>query len=216
MAAILVKHHKEWKVREVEAFLRNYCFAPTGGLITGANASPDLFSLYAAECLDGPLTELWMPLDGGWIGREYTRYCDDLTFSSPKPISASMRRRVRKIIEAAGFKVNDWKSTVRDLSKGRILICGVGLEYRNHKPARLFLPRPYLRKIRGMLHLAAKGKIAVSHDVVNGFWSVFSAIAFRDGRKRVADGCMELNATEQRIVDLYHEYRARYPGKFRN
>jgi len=208
MVRALRECHPDWPEGELTAFLRKYCFEHGGrGLIMGAPSSPDLFRIYATSYLDRPLFNLWMPIEtGGWIGRAYTRYCDDLTFSSPQPIASAMRRRIRDIIQGVGFEVNDRKTTLCDLAKGSIMICGVRLEYRGRQGARMLLPRRYLSKVRGMLHLAVAGKAKVDHKVVTGMWGVFCATTFGKHKKTNAEGLIELNRTEERIWKLYRQY----------
>ena len=72
---------------EIAGFLDGYCFdARRGGLVIGAPASPDLFNIYAAEVLDRRLADLIKR-----HGLRYTRYIDDLTFSSKNTIG---RRKI--------------------------------------------------------------------------------------------------------------------------
>lgn len=211
MVSVLLRHHPEWEKETLKPFLERYCFSPSGGLVTGAPASPKLFDVYAYKFLDEPLIDVWMPLPPNRprTGRLYTRYRDDLTFSSPEPIPASLRKKIREVIERAGFQVNHRKSTVKDLKKGRIVICGVGLEYREGKSARIFLPGHYLAKLQGMLHLAVKGQIHINPQVIEGMHGVFCSVYGKRGRKRTKDGLLILTKKEQRIENLFLKYRSR-------
>ena len=217
MVAALRRYHADWNAADLDRFLRIYCFAQTGGLIVGAPASPDLFRIYAEEYLDNPLMKIWLWERferGVYEAKQYTRYCDDLTFSSSKPIPASLRRRLRTTIEAAGFTVNDRKTVVADLKRdNRVVICGIGLAWRPRHPARVFLPRHYLKKIRGALHLAFTGKAHIGRERLEGMWNTFSNIMWHNERPKTEDGLLRLNATETKLWKLYHEYSARHPRK---
>jgi len=175
--------------KEVLNFLQKYCLTPQGGLITGAPASPDLFNIYTGILLDRLLEGLCRT-----FSLTYTRYLDDLIFSSAKvSIGKRKRRAIRKLIGVSGFKVSHRKSRVYDLKKGPITINGVGLEL----GGRIFLPRHFLKKIRGLLHRAmAKGD--VNPSVINGMMGVFCDLT--DKRN--------LNRTEQQILKQYRAYRA--------
>jgi len=175
------------KERETSDFLKKYCFSPGNGLIIGASASPDLFNLYAGILIDRPLIYLCKR-----YSLTYTRYLDDLTFSSSKvPIGKRKRKIIRKIIKAAGFKISHRKSKVLDLNKGPIEINGVGLEY----GGRIFLPRHFTRKINGLIHRAMTiGDIPQAK--IHGIWGVFRGLTDRHN----------LNRTEQKLVKKYRAY----------
>jgi hypothetical protein len=173
---------------EVFNFLQKYCLSSQGGLIIGAPASPDLFNLYAGNLIDRPLASL-----SKRYSLTYTRYLDDLTFSSSKvPIGKRKRKAIRTIIETAGFKISHRKSQVLDLKKGTIEINGVGLEW----GGRIFLPRDYTRKISGLLHLALRGR-NINPNKIHGMMGVFLALTDR----------RNLNETERKIIKKYQAYR---------
>ena len=102
---------------EVESFLHRYCGGENGGLAVGAPASPALFDLYCATTLDCEMPEF----DAATL---YTRYHDDITLSSTRPIPSIVQRRVRERVSAAGFVVNRKKSRVTDLQKRAVTITG--------------------------------------------------------------------------------------------
>ena len=211
LVEIIVSLRPEWKQDDVREILTSYCFEKSGGLIVGAPASPKLFNIYANHKIDRPLLKLWpyMRDDMGQILRKYyTRYIDDLTFSSLDPISGNTRRMIRGVIEEAGFKINHRKSNVLDLVKGPIVITGVGLEWRPHRSARLFLPRHYLKRMFGLLHLTLKGDPRVSHSQVEGLMGVFHGVF---GRKyEHSNGIVQFTATEEKFLRMYWTYRSRY------
>jgi hypothetical protein len=211
LVQILVSRKPQWRRDDVREVLARYCFEKSGvGLITGAPASPKLFNIYAADTIDIPLKKFWpyFNKDGGMIGKNYSRYLDDLTFSSREPISDNIRRMIRDVIEQAGFTINHRKSSVLDLHKGPIVITGVGLEWRERKSARLFLPRHYLKRMRGLLHLALKGDPRVSRSEIEGLMGVFYGVF---GRKHNPDKkFIEFTATEEKFLHMYRLYRAKY------
>lgn len=142
-------------------FLKKYCFLPGGGLVVGAGASPDLFNLYAGVLLDFPLMSLCKKYD-----LIYSRYLDDLTFSSKDPIGQRKRKAIKNIVREAEFGAH--KIRIYDLQKGPIVICGVGLEF----GGRMFLSRHYLRKINGAIHLALSGRLEMASRI-NGMMGAF-------------------------------------------
>lgn len=152
---------------EVEWFLDEYCLTEDGGLITGAPASPDLFNILLAVLVDAELKEYC----GRW-GITYSRYLDDLIFSSAAPIGKRKRRKIRAVVEEAGFQINHRKSEVRDLEKGPIVINGVGLEY----GGRMFVPRWYLRKLIRTLYRAIHHPGSVNRNKLAGMMGVFFAV----------------------------------------
>lgn len=185
LAAILYGICQQEKEKEILAFLRKYCLSPRGGLIVGASASPDLFNIYTGTVIDkdlGNLCEKYKII--------YTRYSDDLTFSSNMPIGKKKRKAIRKIIKEAGFEINHRKSAVYDLRKGPITINGVGLKF----GGRIFLPRHFLRKINGMINEAARGKIEPSK--IHGTIGIFKQLTPRHER----------NKTELKLMKKYHEF----------
>lgn len=136
---------------KLHTFLTMYFFDEKWGLVPGGNASQDLFNLYAGALVDIPLGEI-----AEKHGIVYTRYIDDLTFSSVSPISENMRKSIRNPILQACFLVNHRKCECIDLKKRTALITGIGIA----DGGRLFVPRPYVRKIRGLIHRACtKGDV---------------------------------------------------------
>lgn len=178
------------KREALRAFLERYCSTTEGGLATGAPASPDLFNLYAGKLLDDLLAPLCKR-----FGLTYTRYLDDLTFSSrERRIGRHRRRAIREIIIQAGFSIHDRKVGVYDLKKGSIVITGVGLEY----GGRIFIPRSYIRRIRGMIHMALRG-FPITPAKIHGMMGVFRSMT--DPR--------DMNRFERRILHIYRKYQRR-------
>lgn len=152
---------------ELSKFLKKYCLLKSGrGLKTGAPASVDLANIFAAYLLDAPLAEICEKND-----LRYTRYLDDLTFSSLKQIGKRVREKIRRVILEAGFQISHRKSAVIDLAEKRqIIITGVGLKFRGET----FLPRNYLKKIVGAIHLYEKGLLPF--EIIQGMMGAFFSV----------------------------------------
>lgn len=190
---------------ELERYLSQFFLLPDGnGLRTGSPAAVDLFNWYCYNYLDFPLAVLC----GKW-NITYSRFVDDLVFSSPEPIGQRKRKAIRETIRRARFTISRHKSQVVQLvppgeepivTAGRwtrsqsIVITGIGMEAGT---GRLFMPRPKLRTIEGLLHRAiTKGDIPEA--VANGYWAYFRSI-YPQGTP--------LNRSEQRISDLHLQWR---------
>lgn len=192
LAEMLVALDKDLagKQEEVETFLRRYFFSPEHGLIQGGNASPDLFNLYA-----GMLVDVWLEPILKRHGITYTRYTDDLTFSSPSHITSATRRETRKVIEAAGFPLSWRKCEYVDLKKRPVMITGIRLIF----GGRVQVPRPFIRKVRAALHAAAKPGSDITLAKIEGLMSPIRSSLPR-GQKP--------NRIEQRVLDEYEAARA--------
>ncbi len=197
---------------EVYEFLKKTCLLKMGiGLITGAVASPILFDIYVGVLLDPGLVQL-----SDELNLSYSRYRDDLTFSNKRwpgrrPIGRLKRKRIRQIILNAGFQINHRKSAVLRISKGSVLITGINLVRERKKDSvgecRTQLPRRYLRKIRGLMHLVMTGKSDVNpariHGMMGVFWNSVSELGCRPH-------ISELNRTEQKLIRQYEEFAKRF------
>ena len=105
----------------------------------GANTSP-IISNFACLEMDADLAKLSKNSD-----LEYTRYADDLTFSSDLPFTSQLKADIREILERQGFKVNERK--VRERSRHRRqVVTGIKV---NEKPN---VDRTYIRNLRALLH----------------------------------------------------------------
>lgn len=175
---------------EVLEFLLKHCFChgEGAGLITGAPASPDLFNIYAGALLDEVLAEISMQ-----YGLLYTRYLDDLLFSSShQPIGKRKRLAIRQVINKAGFAISHHKSKLIDLKKGPAVINGIGIEM----GGRLFVPRNYLKKIKARLYQALNNG-DVSKEEIAGLMGVFwSAVPSIGG----------LNQFEMKVFLMFNKY----------
>lgn len=84
----------------------------------------------------------------------YTRYADDLCFSFNSPeLIAVLKRRIPQIVEAAGFKVNERKTTVQCAAAGRRIVTGVAVDDELHPT------RAAKRRLRAARHNVKTGKV---------------------------------------------------------
>jgi retron-type reverse transcriptase len=163
VATILALLCTECPRRTVQYDGKTY-YVATGprGLPQGACTSPGL-SNQVARRLDRRLTGLARKL-----GLSYTRYADDLSISGPLPVpvtakdgsppAADQRRkhgigyvlaRVRHIVQAEGFRINQKKTRILRQSTAQ-LVTGIVV---NRKPS---ISRKELRRLRAILHRARR------------------------------------------------------------
>lgn len=187
---------------QLQEFLIRFCMAKEGGLVRGAPASPDLWNIYFSFLAGRSL------LHNFCQEQEiiFTRFVDDLTFSSKKIITESHRRTIRRLIGLTDLKVNHRKSRVLDITRGPVVITGLGLEWRRGLRTRIFLPQSYLRKIHGILHLALRGNPDVDPDRIHGLMSVFWAPFWGKGNY-LEFHKDSLTSTQKNVLLLYEEYR---------
>jgi hypothetical protein len=175
---------------EVLDFLRNYCLRDNR-LITGAPASPDLANIFMGVLVDRGLGRLCRK-----YGLLYTRYLDDLTFSSKShPIGEKKRRALREIILAQGLEINHWKCGYYDVREKPVIITGVGVRYGGGT----FLPRHYLRKLRGMIFLAKFGEISPAK--VHGHMGVFFSTTNIKKREHL------LSEADWKLLEEYSQFK---------
>ncbi|CAN5158525.1 hypothetical protein BH09PAT3_BH09PAT3_4570 [soil metagenome] len=180
---------------EVQDFITNWATTPlVPGLPLGAPASPYLFNL---SCL---------PLDrtlGSFCqqrGITYTRYLDDLTFSSRDKIGKNNRRHLRSMIEASpGAEINHAKSRLHHLANGPVTITGVSLYPDRHVSAPPALLEKASQTFRGIGDRALNGEF-VFEDEIGQLHGYFGAV------EQVSD--------DQAMVThrLFREYRAALGG----
>lgn len=97
-------------------------FHKDGGLIQGASASPRIFQVFCQKTLDLYLNE--------FCRRNrvvYTRFADDLLFSSRELLGKGFRKRVRGIIHDTGFRVNEDKVVLADTLKIPLVHLGMNI-----------------------------------------------------------------------------------------
>lgn len=82
----------------------------------------------------------------------YTRYADDLIFSSDYPLLHQIKYAVRAILADLGFRVNPKKlATIR--RPNRLVICGITVNEKLSKPL------PYRKHLRARLHAIITQKV---------------------------------------------------------
>ena len=132
----------------------------------GSPTSPQLANMAAAR-LDLRLIGLCKS-----FGFHYSRYADDLTFSSPesKAKASTMIRAVQQIVETSGFWVNAEKTRImRATSTQKVtgLIVGSG------QPR---VPRKVMRKVRAMVHQSKTKNSFQEHNRLRGYLSFIKMI----------------------------------------
>jgi|GEM_PF-2474158 len=200
-------------------FLRRYFLTEEGGLRTGAPASPLLFNLFAGAHLDRAVKEVVAshasPQQGALMRSNaivasdpvYTRYMDDLTISSKRPIPESLREGVRQAIARANLTVSHHKTTLRDIRKGPVVITGIGVT----NEGRIFVPREKVRKVRGLMHRVMAG-LPTDENAIAQVHGHMSAATYLHRYSRAAQrlyGCTmpRRNATEEKLFRLYRRFR---------
>jgi retron-type reverse transcriptase len=112
-----------------------------GSLPQGAPTSPYLANLVFLPC-DDQLKDMCEKYNF-----RYSRYADDLTFSSNTPISGSFLKEVESVVSAHSFRVNGNKVTVRGPGQ-RLVTTGMVVNAKVHPP------RDLLRRLRARFHQA--------------------------------------------------------------
>lgn len=187
---------------EVYDFLLDYYTVDgENGLILGPPSSPYLFNIYCKK-LDEELGEF-----SAEHGITYTRWIDDLTFSSPEdggPIGKRKRRHIREALQDYGFDIADHKSRVHSLDEGPVTITGISLY-----PSGFFRISPGLidKVIAAYDEIEDKldgvGPPPTLHDlgVVNGYNSVLTWT--RDPQRS------GLTQIERELQDRYYDIKHR-------
>jgi hypothetical protein len=117
------------------------------GLAVGGPLSPYLLNLYCEVYLDTNVRFLCQDKR-----LTYTRYVDDLAISGWHYIGYFTRKKIRELIEGAGFAVNHRKSRVQARSYGKVSITKLGLEDPLEGSASIDGRLVYSQKKRRKLH----------------------------------------------------------------
>jgi len=132
-----------------------------GALPTGAPTSPVLSNLVCRR-LDKRLSGV-----GGKMGFDYSRYADDLTFSSQNPEMVQLLPFLQEIIAEEGFEVKKPKTRIQR-SGGQQKVTGIVVNCRPN------IARKDIRTLRAIIHNCRTGKLqresaryAVSRGVAN-------------------------------------------------
>lgn len=134
------------------------------GLAVGGPLSPFLLNLYCEVFLDQRLRYFLYKLPGGRdVFRKitYSRYVDDLVFSSGEPISPDVRSAIRKFIGTAGFQVKHRKSFVLSREMGAVFITKLGMRIPPQKKSKEIYGgesevRPIRKQMEGILTFPKK------------------------------------------------------------
>lgn len=185
------------ELNDLERFISTYCIKKDEGLITGASLSPLFFNIYCEMQIDKNIREYCTK-----HSITYSRYLDDLIFSSDKIIGKKIRKKILSIVRKGGFQVNVSKTHLGDLQKKALEINGIGLRQENDSYI-LFMPRHYLKHIRGLLNLVLKEKIELNSSVIHGKMGLF--ISFTKNRN--------LTKSEQNVLKLYQEFKRKIKEK---
>ncbi|MFA5926889.1 MAG: reverse transcriptase domain-containing protein [Patescibacteria group bacterium] len=179
------------KQEEVLTFLQRYCLHRNGGLVVGAPASNYWFELYLKVHLDPAIRTLCQK-----YRLHYTRFADDLLFSSRFPVGRRKRATLAAAIRSVGFRLSCHKCQVLDLKKGDVFINGIGI----HPDGTTFLKRSKVKELCCMLRQAL-GESHPKHNVISGSMSTFFAFT---GKRRPQ------SRLEKELISLYDQYRARF------
>lgn len=184
---------------ELTQFLKKYCLSASETLRIGGPASPDLANLVAAHLLDREMAILCKR-----YYLTYTRYLDDLTFSSKRRFGKKKRETLRKVIEQARFEISHGKTVIADIKKQPVVITGIGI-----KDGKIFIKRSFLRKINGLMHLIDKGRIRRQKkdpvNIVRGLMSAFWSTIPPRGRN--------LNELEKKTIRNFLDFSAKHRKK---
>jgi hypothetical protein len=113
-----------------------FFFHTHGGLIQGAPASPKIFQLFCQQRLDPEIKNFCKRND-----IVYTRFADDLLFSSRNEIGKSAREKIRVIIREAGFHINEKKISLADTHHTTIVYLGMEIFQGKVSPEKEFLEK---------------------------------------------------------------------------
>lgn len=176
LAAKLCQRGFYGEVEDTAAMLERLCKSPGGeGLAMGGPAVPMLFNIY---CLD---LDKELGAYCGGQGVTYTRYLDDLTFSSPDrgfptqdAIGKHKRRAIKEIIARHKLTLSEHKTRVRDLMDGPVKITGVQI----NTQGKIQLPTSYLKAARLQLRqlLAGAPDIQVAFGYAAGLNGLINAV----------------------------------------
>lgn len=176
----------------LEDFLERYCSAINGGLATGGPASPFLFNIFCESEIDRKIREL---LSTYYAEITYTRFLDDLVFSSNTNIGTRKRRRIRQIITDAGFRINHPKSDVFDIYKGPVMINGMMI----NKSGKVWISPGFINDLYELLENHVCERIW-EPAIVEGKMGVLTHILRKRDRGL-------LTRQEIRVLNIYAKFR---------
>jgi retron-type reverse transcriptase len=130
----------------VAVLLANLCTVD-GSLPQGASTSPALSNLVCTR-LDRRFSGLAKKM-----GFHYSRYADDLVFSSNNPRLPSLIPLFREILSEEGFRVNEGKTRIMRKGRRQVVTGLITNQYLN-------LPREQVRRLRAAIHRLKTGGAA--------------------------------------------------------
>lgn len=202
---------------EYTSFVKKYLWHEKDGLMQGLPASPILFNMIAEVNLDRYLRAFCRRYQ-----ITYTRYGDDMVFSSDTYISKAVRAELCGFVARAKFSIGQKKTKFLDLKqRGSIILHGVGIRNtlqpqmvaqmrktetvigtRMELKSELFIPKLFLKKIKGVLTCAVyKGSVLPS--VVRGYMGILTSIG------------MPASSLTRKIERLYFDYKQMFPKPVR-
>lgn len=107
----------------------------------GIPSSPSIAN-YAALSMDGKMVQV-----ANDLGAVYTRYADDMTFSFDNiNVRQQLEWEVPLLVSLLNFEVNEKKTHFQSASRGRRIICGIGVDHSIHPT------KKSKRKLRAAIH----------------------------------------------------------------
>ncbi len=100
------------------------------GLAVGGPLSPLLLNLYCEVYIDKRLVYHFNKYEDRQRPERaviYTRFVDDLTFSRGFPIDKKICDYIRRVVNEAGFELNNWKTQFGQRTKQTVFITKIGL-----------------------------------------------------------------------------------------
>jgi RNA-directed DNA polymerase len=182
---------------EVCKQLTNLCTL-SDGLPQGAPTSPVLANLACRE-LDVRLSEL-----SANMGIKYSRYADDMTFSSHSYIDADFKDRVNDIIRDCGFSENLKKRRFRGPGQ-RLEVTGIVInEVRQY-------PRAWRKRARAVFHQA---KMRPDSDErrfneISGYFGALSCLGLDVGHPLMVSGKQALDSMKNAFILEYKDVSAK-------
>gem|GEM_PF-2439 len=172
----------------IEYFMDHYALPDEApGLALGPPASPYLFNVYAME-MDQTLASYAAHHD-----LTYTRYLDDITFSSPftsNVLGEKMRRTIRSIIEETpGMTINHAKSRVHRLDGRRVEITGMAI----HRDGAITPSAELMQKIATSFDTVERSLVSgaimtqASLGILDGYHGVLSDFSSQPHRPEVTE-----------------------------
>ncbi|PCI19849.1 hypothetical protein COB64_03060 [Candidatus Wolfebacteria bacterium] len=181
---------------DMKEYLKKYFFAPGGsGLAEGYSTSPKLFNIYAEKMIDQHFRELCTQYN-----ISYTRFGDDLIFTSDTIIGKKKKKALLSILRVAEFTPNDNKThsfNLNKLKEGKI-INGVGIRNTSTQ-AEIFLPRSKRKKLEMLLYLFWYDEAKLNPRKIEGLMGWFNQVT--DSSKK---GKRTLNTSEEKILKYYN------------